>query len=77
MSAQWGYVKFQYSTELHIHSLKWMKQHLMTYYKTTLISSKLSYISQPDYKCTHNKMVQEAHLSHRGLLQGRFCPYHM
>lgn len=43
--AQWGYVRFKYSTELYFHILKWMKQHLMSYYKTILNSSKLSYIS--------------------------------
>lgn len=73
----WGYVEFKYSTELYFDILKWMKQHLMTYYKTILISSKLSYISQPDYKCAHNKMVKEAHLSHWRLLQIQFHSYHM
>lgn len=65
-------VKFKYSTELHFCILKWMKQHLMTYYKTIFISSKLSYISQPDYKWSHTKTVKEAHLSHWRLLQVRF-----
>lgn len=31
-------VKFKYSTELPFCIPKWMKQHLMTYYKTILIS---------------------------------------
>lgn len=75
--AQWGYVGFKYSTELYFHILQWMKQHLMSYHKTILISSKLSYISQPDYKCAHKKMVKEGHLSLWRLLQIRFHSHHM
>lgn len=67
--AQWGYVKFKCPTELHLPLLRWMKLHLTTYNKTILISSKLSYISQSDYKCTHNKMVSEAHLATAGFLK--------
>lgn len=51
-------VKFKYSTELRFRSPEWMKPPHRTSYKTMLISSKLSYISPPGYKCSHTKTVK-------------------
>lgn len=76
ISAQWGYVKFKYPTELQFPILRWMKQLLMTYYKTIPVPSELSYISHQSMKVPTPKR-SEAHPRHCRPLQIRFHSCHM